>query len=150
MSPRDDEAAMTTNPNAVNLSDVPLVDPQALALPMQYMIDSGRGLAMLRGIGKAELREVDHAVWDGLSADPGQRLAVLLRFRCLIQVFGARRLASLLLHNGYNLIAPAVQVAARMRLNADLGFNPLKFERALQDRMARIAQDQRRPELLAA
>ena len=131
---------------------MPLVAPEGLALPMQYLIDTGRGLAMLRGLSKAELREVDHAVWNKL--DPAQRVAVLVRFRCLIRVFGASRLADLLMHNGYNLIAPAVHVAARMRLNADRGFNALKFERALQELMAKIAQGQRRSaetsELLAA
>ena len=94
---------MTTALNTVNLSDVPLVNPADLARPMQYMIDTGRGLAMLRGISKAELREVDHALWDEL--DPAQRVAVLMRFRCLVRVFGARRLADLLMHTGHNLIA---------------------------------------------
>ena len=131
---------MTTILNTVNLSDVPLVDPQAMALPMQFMIDTGRGLAMLRGISKDELREVDHALWQDLSDDPVQRIAVLMRFRCLIRVFGARRLADMLLQSGFNLIAPAIHVAARMRLNAEHGFNPLKFERALQDLMAKMAQ----------
>jgi hypothetical protein len=60
-----------------------------------------------------------------------------VRFRCLIKVFGARRLRDLLMHTGHNLIAPAVQVAARMRLNADLGFNPVKFERALAELLAK-------------
>ena len=139
---------MTTMLNAVNLSDVPLVNPAELARPMQYMIDTGRGLAMLRGISQAELREVDHALWADLGGDPVQRVAVLVRFRCLIQVFGARRLADLLMHNGHNLIAPAVHVAARMRLNADRGFNAVKFERALQDLLAQLG---RRPaEQLAA
>src|ERR1700746_1062731 len=111
---------MTTALNTVNLSDVPLVNPADLARPMQYMVDTGRGLAMLRGISKAELREVDHALWDRLGRDPVERLAVLVRFRCLIKVFGARRLRDLLMHTGHNLIAPAVQVAARMRLQAHL------------------------------
>jgi hypothetical protein len=53
------EAAMTTHINTLNLSDVALVEPQNLALAMQHMVDTGRGLAMLRGITKAELREVD-------------------------------------------------------------------------------------------
>lgn len=135
---------MTTTINTVNLSDVPLVNPPALALAMQYMIDTGRGLAMLRGLSKTELREVDQALWHKLADDPIQRLAVLMRFRCLVRAFGARRLADLLLNNGYNLIAPAVQVAARMRLNVDLGFNPLKFERAVRELMAKIAEGQHR------
>jgi hypothetical protein len=36
------------------------------------------------------------------------------------------------------LIAPAVHVAARMRLNSEWGFNPLKFERALQDLLSQL------------
>ena len=129
---------MTTQINALNLSDVRLVDPQNLALPMQYLVKAGRGLAMLRGVTEADLREVESALWDELSDNSVERLAVLVRFRCLIKVFGARRLGDLLMHTGYRLIAPAVQVAARMRLNADLGFNPVKFERALLEQLGRI------------
>jgi hypothetical protein len=140
---------MTMMLNTVNLSDVPLVSSADLAQPMQYMIDTGRGLAMLRGISQAEMREIDHALWDELGGNPVQRLAVLMRFRCLIQVFGARRLADLLMHNGHNLIAPAVHVAARMRLNADRGFNPVKFERALQDLLSQLGKG-RSAEQLAA
>ncbi len=99
---------MTTQINTLNLSDVALVEPQNLALAMQYMVDTGRGLAMLRGITKAELREVDHALWDALGNDPIERLAVLVRFRCLIKVFGAH-----------------------------MGFNPVKFERALAELLAK-------------
>ena len=122
---------MTSALNAVNVSDVPLVNPADLARPMQYMIDTGRGLAMLRGISEAELREVDGALWDAMGDNPAERVAALVRFRCLIKVFSSRRLRELLMRTGYNLIAPAVQVAARMRLNADLGFNLIKLERAL-------------------
>jgi hypothetical protein len=131
---------MTTALNTLNLSDVALVNPAELLRPMQYLIDTGRGLAMLRGVSPAELREIDQAVWSKL--DPRERVAVLVRFRCLIRVFGARRLADLLLHTGHNLIAPAVHVAARMRLNADYGFNAHKFERALQDLLAQLGPAQ--------
>jgi hypothetical protein len=128
---------MTTPITPVNLSDVALVDPNRLALALAYMIKTGRGLAMLRGITEAELREVDQALWDELGSNPAERVAVLVRFRCLIRVFAARRLANLLLQTGYRLLAPAQHVAARMRLNADLGFNPIKFERALIEQLAR-------------
>jgi hypothetical protein len=122
----------------MNLTDVPLVDAKHLALAMEFMVKTGRGLTMLRGITEAELRQVDQALWDELSSNPAERVAVLVRLRCLIRVFAARRLADLLLHTGYRLLAPAVRVAARMRLNADLGFNPGKFERALIEQLARI------------
>ena len=134
---------MPTMLQTPNLTDVASVDPQNLAVAMQHMIAIGRGLAMLRGIGKDELREVDAVVAAKLGHDPAERLAVLVRFRCLIEAFRARRLADLLLNNGYNLIAPAVHVAARQRLNADRGFNPVVFERALSQLLAKIAAGQR-------
>ncbi|HJU31124.1 MAG TPA: hypothetical protein VJ740_06715 [Hyphomicrobiaceae bacterium] len=122
---------MTSGTIPINPSDVALVEGRNLWLAMQYMIDTERGLAMLRGITEAELREVDRALWDALGTDPAERVAVLVRFRAMIKVFAARRLSNLLLNTGHHLLAPAVQVAARMRLNAGLGFNPVKFERAL-------------------
>jgi hypothetical protein len=136
MESSEHEAAMTTLINPLHLSDVALVEARDLGMVMQYMVKTGRGLAMLRGVTEAELREVESALWDELSDDPAQRIAVLVRFRCLIGVFRARRLSDLLMHTGYRLIAPAVQVAAQMRLNAKLGFNPVKFERALVQQLA--------------
>jgi hypothetical protein len=125
-------------PTTVDLTDLPLVSPAKVMLPMRYLIDSGRGLAMLNGLSNGELREVDGAVWDQLNDAPKQRVAVLLRLRCLIRVFRARRLAALFLNEGFHLIAPAVHVASRMRLDADRGFNPLKFERALRGLLAQL------------
>ena len=128
---------MTIQSNILNLSDVARVNPKTLALAMQYMVDTGRGLAMLRGISEAELREVEGALWDAMGDNPAERVATLVRFRCLIKVFSSRRLRELLMRTGYNLIDPAVQVAARMRLNADLGFNLIKFERALVEQLGK-------------
>jgi hypothetical protein len=122
----------------VDMSDVPLVASHELLIPMQHLIDTERGLGMLHGLSEAELRAVDQAVWDALAGDAIRRVAVLLRFRALIQVFKARRLAELFLHRGFLLIAPAVHVAARMRLNTEWGFNPLKFERALLDLLGQL------------
>jgi hypothetical protein len=129
---------MTATIVPINLSDVALVEAQNLWRAMQYMVDTERGLVMLRGISDAELREVDRALWDALSTDPAERVAVLVRFRAMIKVFAGRRLSNLLLNTGYRLLAPAVQVAARMRLNAGLGFNPVKFERAVLDQLAKL------------
>lgn len=127
---------------AIDTSDVPLVAPEVLALPIRHLIDTGRGLAMLKGMTDAELRNLDHAMWETLGDDPARRVAVLLRIRCLIRVFGARRLADVLLTTGYNAIMPAVYVAARMRLNAQWGFNPMKFERALQGLLVQMGEPQ--------
>jgi hypothetical protein len=135
--------------STLDRSDVPLVASHELLVPMQHLIDTERGLAMLNGISNAELREIDHAVWEALRGGSERRVAVLLRFRALIRVFKARRLSELFLRRGFMLIAPAVHVAARMRLNSEWGFSPLKFERALQDLLCqldggRARYDQRR------
>ena len=128
---------MTTRITPLNLSDVALVDARDLGMVMQYMVRSGRGLAMLRGVTEAELRQIEGVLWDELSDNPSQRVAVMVRFRCMIGVFRTRRLSDLLLNTGYRLIAPSVHVAAGMRLNASLGFNPVKFERALVAELSR-------------
>ena len=114
---------------------------------MRYLIESGRGLALLNGLSKDDLRDVDAAVWDELT--PEHRVAVLLRLRSLIRVFEARRLANLFLHHGRALIAPTVYVAARSRLNTKLGFNPFKFERALKGLLAQMGEKDRREMALA-
>ena len=129
---------MTTPDTPMDFTDVVRVDPVNLQLAIKYMVETGRGLAMLRGVTEAQLRELDEALWDELGSNPAERVAVLVRFRCLIGVFAARRLANLLLDTGYPLLAPACRVAARMRLNADLGFNSSKFERALIEELGRI------------
>ena len=125
---------------AIDPADVRPVAPEALLLATRHLVDSGRGLAMLKGLSERELREVDAAVWDDLAGDPAERVETLLRLRCLIRVFGARRLANLFLQRCHSLIAPAVYVAARMRLNTQWGFSPLKFEHALQDLLAQMGE----------
>lgn len=122
----------------IDLTDVVLVSPYDMTIPMQHMVDQGRGLVFLNGATAADLRTMDVAVWDKLDEDPTQRVAVLVRFRCLIEVFASQRLKALLLKKGFNLLAPALHVAASMRLNAERGFNPVKFERALADLVAKL------------
>ena len=134
-------------PAIIDTSDVPYVAPEALALPMRHLVESGRGLALLNGLCKDGLRDLDAAVWDELA--PEHRVAVLLRLRSLIRVFESRRLSNLFLHHGHALIAPAVYVAARSRLNTKWGFNPFKFERALKGLLVQMGEKDRRETPLA-
>jgi hypothetical protein len=119
-------------------SDVPQVAAAALALLLQHMIDAGRGLVLLRGISDREMRDVEHAVWDKIHGPSSEKVATLLRFRCLIGVFAGSRLQELFLRRGLALVAPALEVAAEMRLNVHWGFNALKFTRALEARLAEL------------
>ena len=118
--------------------DVPQVCAESLTLPMQAMIAAGRGLVLLRGISDPELRTVEHAVWDQLDGTSSDKVATLLRFRCLVGVFATSRLQQLFLRRGLALMGPAIEVAAEMRLNVQWGFNPVKFQRALEAKLEEV------------
>jgi hypothetical protein len=118
--------------SALDETDVPPVPPAALARAMRFMIDNGRGLVLLRGLAAGDMRELEAAVWHRLEGSIAERRAVLVRFRCLVEVFAARRLQALMLRRGFRLIAPAIQLAADSRLNAKWGFSPHKFNLGLQ------------------
>lgn len=118
--------------NTLDISDVPLVPATDLALAMRFMIDSGRGLVMMRGLSTADMQELEDALWNRIEGDTAHRRAVLVRFQHLVEVFGARRLREQLMQRGFRLIAPALQLAAGMRLNGKWGFSPHKFNAALR------------------
>ncbi len=63
-------------------------------------------------------------------------------------MFGARRLQQLLLDNGHALMAPAIAVAASLRLNGHRGFNPQSFLLGLTAALADnvVAMEPRRAE----
>ena len=123
----------------LDLTDIPLVAPTDLAIPMRLLIDGERALALLYGAAEADIRTIEEAFWQQFDGDTATGLAVLLRFRNLLEVFSARRLRDLLLNRGHAVVVPAVAAAAGMRLNAKWGFNPYKFLRTLSDIEAELA-----------
>ena len=110
-----------------DLSDVPAADAADLAAAMRALVENARGLILLNGAGEADLDAARVTLQDRHHTEPQRALTAFVRFRHLIEVFGARRLQQLLLDNGHSLIAPAIAVAARLRLNAHRGFNPQSF-----------------------
>jgi hypothetical protein len=126
--------------NILDTSDVPLVPATDLALAMRFMIDNGRGLVLMRGLSNADMQELEDTLWDRIEGDIAHRRAVLVRFQYLVEVFAARRLRDQLMQRGFRLIAPALQVAAGMRLNAKWGFSPHKFNAALRSLVLEVDQ----------
>lgn len=119
--------AITWNP-----SDVPVADAEDLANAMLVLIGTEHGLVLYRGeLSREEETLVSECLHGRLGKEPSRELAALMRFRALVQVFSNRRLNDLLLEHGFDAIAPAVRVAAGMRLNLKWGFNPGKFARSL-------------------
>ena len=118
-----------------DLTDVPAIAPTDLAAAMQALIAEGRGMVLLRGLEDADLNTAQAALKRRFHGDPQTALAVFVRFRHLADVFSARRLKDLMLDRGYTLFAPAIAIAASLRLNAHRGFSPQKFLLALQETM---------------
>ncbi len=119
-----------------DLTDIPAVDAADLAAAMRSLIEDGRGLVLLNGATDADLDTARAALQSRHHAEPQRALAAFVRFRHLVEVFGARRLKDLMLGNGYALMAPAIAIAASLRLNGNRGFNPQRFLLSLQDALA--------------
>jgi hypothetical protein len=116
-----------------DLSDVPAVESTDLAALMRTLIENGRGLVLLRGLEEEDFSAVQAEVQRRFHGQPQKALAVFVRFRQLVEVFGARRIKSLMLDRGHALMAPAIAIAASLRLNANRGFNPQRFVLSLHD-----------------
>lgn len=116
-----------------DLSDVPAVESTDLAALMRTLIENGRGLVLLRGLEEEDLSAVQSEVQRRFHGQPQKALAVFVRFRQLVEVFGARRIKTLMLDRGHALMAPAIAIAASLRLNANRGFNPQRFVLSLHD-----------------
>lgn len=119
-----------------DLTDIPAVDAADLAAAMRSLIEDGRGLVLLNGASEADLDTARAALQSRHHAEPQRALAAFVRFRHLVEVFGARRLKGLMLDNGYALMAPAIAIAASLRLNGHRGFNPQRFLLSLQNALA--------------
>jgi hypothetical protein len=119
-----------------DLTDIPAVDAADLAAAMRSLIEDGRGLVLLNGASEADLDTARAALQSRHHAEPQRALAAFVRFRHLVEVFGARRLKDLMLGNGYALMAPAIAIAASLRLNGHRGFNPQRFLLSLQEALA--------------
>jgi hypothetical protein len=119
-----------------DLTDIPAVDAADLATAMRSLIEDGRGLVLLNGATEADLDTARAALQSRHHAEPQRALAAFVRFRHLVEVFGARRLKDLMLGNGYALMAPAIAIAASLRLNGHRGFNPQRFLLSLQEALA--------------
>lgn len=119
----------------IDLNDVPHVAPKDLMRIMQTLIATENGLIFLKGLNDDTRAALEDAIWTTFADQPEQRLAVMVRFECLIEVFASRRLKDQFTLHGLSLLAPAFGVASRQRLNTTWGFNPQKFLLALLEKL---------------
>lgn len=119
-----DRMSATDGARGFDPTDVPRADPLELERVLRIMIRSGDGLLLLQGIDATRLASIEAAFWREFAGDTAAGVAVLMRVRALIAACAARRLQSLLLHEGLPAFEAAFRVAAGLRLNPVRGFSP--------------------------
>ena len=67
---------------------------------------------------------IEALFWDRFDGETADGVATLLRFWSLVGVFSSRRLKGVLLARGFAVLAPAGEIAARLRFNAHWGLQP--------------------------
>ncbi len=133
----------------LDLTDVTPVAPQHMALVMGLLIESGRALMLMRDATPDDKTTIEGLFWDRFDGETAEGVATLLRFWSLVGVFSSRRLKGVLLARGFAVLAPAGEVAARLRFNVHWGFNPQRFLTALT-RAGTSRRDVDEAEVLAA
>ncbi len=115
----------------LNAADVPAVDASDIAFVLSLLIDSGQGLALLRGLNEGEIRELEETIWNAYQGPASSRVAIALRFRALLAVFGSRRLKALFLERGYRVFGALAHWTAAQPLNIRFGVNAQRLLIAL-------------------
>ena len=131
----------------IDLNDVPHVAPQDLMRIMQTLIATENGLLLLKGLNKDTHAALEDAIWTAFADEPQRRLAILVRFECLVELFSSRRFKDQFTLHGLSLLVPAFAVAATQRLNTNWGFNPQKFLMGLLDQLKIKAIDTQTPRI---
>ena len=131
-----------TPETAVDTSDVPRVGARELALALKIL--SGEGLLLPTvTLSDEDLRRVEQDFWQISPRARVRKVAVLLRFRSFLAACQTRHVSDLIARHGQSALVIALEAAAKMRLNARWGFNPVKMARAMSEALAMAAEGYR-------
>jgi hypothetical protein len=125
--------------SAVDTSDVPLVGARELALALK-ILSAGNLLLPSVTLSDEDLRRVEQDFWQISPRERVRKVAVLLRFRSFLAACQTRHVNELIARHGQMALVTALEAAAKMRLNAKWGFNPVKMARAMSEALAEAAQ----------
>lgn len=116
-------------------TDVPTVDSNDLLLAARiWLAERGRGhltVAAVNGQRVDPITSLERRIADAYGMDTERSLAIILRLRCLITAFSCRRFRSELDGGDEAWLWRAGAAAARMRVNATIGFSPVRLAWAI-------------------
>jgi DhnA family fructose-bisphosphate aldolase class Ia len=119
-------------PAVIDLTDVPLVAMRELATALKFLSAEAQQLLRPEQMTEEDMRRVEQTFWQRCNRDRARKVAVLVRLRSLLEVCHARSIQALIAVHGQAAVLEALAVAATMRLNTNIGFNPQKLARAVQ------------------
>jgi hypothetical protein len=125
-------ALATAEPAAIDLTDVPVVAVRELATALKFLSDDATLVVEPEQLTEDALRRVEQTFWQRCNRDRTRKVAVLVRLRSLLEACRARSIQALIDVHGQAAVLEALAVAATMRLNTNIGFNPHKLARAVQ------------------
>lgn len=120
-------------PQAFEISDVPTVAASELETLVEVLVSCGHARAVFKGHDTSIRKDVEAAFWAEFRGSTAEGVAVLIRFWSLIDVLSARRLARVVLEQGFAVLKPLARSVAKLRLNANWGFAPQRVLWALRD-----------------
>lgn len=116
-------------------SDVPTVDAGDLLIATRLWLGEAKpgpvSLATVSGRKVAPHHALERRIADAYGADTGRSLAIILRLRCLMAAFACRRFQSYVTEGDEAWLLAATAAAAGMRVNAEIGFSPVRLAWAI-------------------
>lgn len=123
-------------------TDVPAVPASALAAAVRlWLRELPRGPVAVvdRGRGVCPVQSLERKVVDLFGQDTRTSLAVVLRLRCLMAVLSCRRFEAEVRSADEAWLALAIAAAAGLRVNAQIGFSPVRLAWAIASQEAAAA-----------
>jgi hypothetical protein len=133
-------AILVEGEDAVDTSDVPFVGARELALALK-ILSAGNLLLPTVTLSDEDLRRVEQDFWQISPRARVRKVAVLLRFRSFLAACQTRHVNELIARHGQAALIIALEAAAKMRLNAKWGFNPVKMARTMTEALAEFVPD---------
>lgn len=122
-------------PMTWNTSDVPTVSAADLLAALRLWHAETRkaplAVATVGGRPVASEHLLERRVIDVFGFDTQRSLAVILRLRCLLAAFACRRFEPIARSGDEAWLLAAVAAASSLRVNADIGFSPVRLAWAI-------------------
>lgn len=115
--------------------DVPTVEADELVVAARmWLAEAHRGPVAIAAVAGRQVdpgHALERRIADAYGRDTERSLAIILRLRCLVAAFALRRFETRVKGGDDAWLIAAAAAAARIRVNADIGFSPVRLAWAI-------------------